>query len=400
MMNDVKNFKTMQTVSAKKTHIGIGPILVAIIGGGLLMVSAPTFIIGVGLSLGLFVIAFGVSYWEQSRANTIFSQQSGELSAAAAPVIEPNTQNLLERADASMARWSKHVEIARQQAEEAGNALTQGFESILSVLRTMLDLHDAGSTGHAVTTIEQAREELRGMLDGLNQALEEQKPMMREFENLAQVTDELKQMASGVADIAKQTNLLALNAAIEAARAGESGRGFAVVADEVRKLSDQSGTLGKKIKNNVEAVSIAMTTALNSARQMANKNEALANTSDETIHHVVDRFGVLVYALGATSQHMDEGGRNVHKKVEEILVHLQYQDRTNQILSAVTTDVERFLVNLREQEKRLARGLAPEFVDVGTWIAQLERTYTTIEQFESRQALAQGATEAGGVTFF
>ena len=392
----------MENPSSRISPVGLLPILVTAIGGGLLMRSEASLLVGLALAVGLLVLAAGASYWERRDFRAVLDQlRAGYAAAEAAkPVIEPYIRSLHEVADESMARWSKHIDIARLQTESAGTELTHDFDAILGKLRTMLESRDGDTGEGVVAVIEHSRGELSSMLERLNHALEEQKPMMHKFESLAKVTDDLKQMASGVADIASQTNLLALNAAIEAARAGEAGRGFAVVADEVRKLSDQSGSLGKKIKVNVEAVNVAMTEALATAAQLSRQNESLAASSDETIRSVLERFSGMVEGLSDSAQHMAEGSQSVRQKVEEVLVHLQFQDRMSQILAAVLKDIERLGGRLREQEGHLAQGETPEPFDVAAWVAELEKTYTTLEQHDSQHPSAQGKVAATEITFF
>ena len=392
----------MHSSSSSVSAVGIGPMLVAAAGGGLLLWSEASMVAGSAMSAGLLALAAGLSYWERRGIRAGFAQLVAAQTAAeqTRPCVEPYVRSLHEVADASLPRWSKHVDIARLQTEGAGSELTQGFNTILDRLRVMLDQHSGDATEGVVSVIEHSRAQLTGMLDRLNQAFDAQKPMLREFESLAQVTEDLKRMASSVADIAKQTNLLALNAAIEAARAGEAGRGFAVVADEVRKLSNQSGILGKEIQVRVDAVNIATSSALASASQMSVQNESLIINSGQTIHEVLDRFGDAAHGLSDASQQMAEGGKDVRQQVEEVLVQLQFQDRMSQILCAVCKDIDRLLERLREQEKIIADGRTPEPFDVQDWIAVLERTYTTLEQYDSKHPSAKGEVSASEVTFF
>ena len=330
------------------------------------------------LLVGLLLLAGGLAYWERRgvRQNVDALVAGYEAAAAARSPLEPYVHSVHAVAEASMSRWSKHVELARLQTETAGSELTGDFGVILTQLRQMLETHQGESSGAVVAVIEGSRKELVGMLARLNQAFDAQKPMLQAFASLSQVTADLKRMATGVADIAKQTNLLALNAAIEAARAGESGRGFAVVADEVRKLSSQSGALGKSIQENVDAVNAATASALSSAEQMSADNEILMKTSGATIGQVVERFAGVVHEISNASQHMAEGSEEVRQEVEAVLVLLQFQDRVSQILSAVGTGIDDLQENLGVHERQLADGKMPQPFELQAWVSELERRYT------------------------
>ncbi len=354
---------------------------------------------------GLLLLAVGLSFWESRRFSrpapaAEFRQTEMHATHAGGTGLEPYTRSLHEVADASMARWSRHVDLARQQSEDAGAHLSTEFTAILGKLGEMLDSRDGGSGGGVVVVIEQSRSELGSMLERLKHAFDDQKPMLREFESLAAVTDELKRMATAVAGIANQTNLLALNAAIEAARAGEAGRGFAVVADEVRKLSDESGALGKQIQVKVDAVNVATNAALLTASHMAAANESLTSNADTTIRVVLDRFREVVEGLAANSRQMETGSESVRGMVEEVIVNLQSHDRISQILAAVFKDVDRFLSAVREQNRRIERGEAPELFDAKAWVADLERTYTTLEQRDSHATAAKAKVADSEITFF
>ena len=133
---------------------------------------------------------------------------------------------------------------------------------------------------------------------------------------------------------------------------------------------------------------------------MSLQNEVLTKTSGETINHVLERFGGVLRGVSDASQQMAEGSQNVRQQVEAVLVQLQFQDRTNQILNAVCQDINRLLEKLRENEQRVDGGEVPEAFDAQQWIARLEQTYTTLEQFGTHQAAAQDPASASEVTFF
>jgi len=122
--------------------------------------------------------------------------------------------------------------------------------------------------------------------------------------------------------------------------------------------------------------------------------------SDATIRQVLERFGDVVLGLSNSSQKMADGSNEVRTMVESVLVQLQFRDRMSQILGAVMTDIERLLERLRQQNEYIEQGKSPELFDAKTWVAELEKTYTTLEQHDTQQPTARNHASAGGITFF
>jgi methyl-accepting chemotaxis protein len=303
----------------------------------------------------------------------------------------------------TLTRWSHHLDISREQTNGAVNQLVTQFASILERLRDALEASrsvSAGDGAHSVgATIDHAHAELHQMLAELRTALAEKGEVLDSVSRLTQVTDELMHMASEVGEIAKQTNLLALNAAIEAARAGEAGRGFAVVADEVRKLSTASANTGGRIRERVEAAHKAMTSALAAAERMSQSDITLVADAEATVARLLEEFNVVTQSMSASSQRLETDGAEVQRQVEDVMVHLQFQDRVSQILGAVEADMARLATRLDENNQTLANAQPPQPFEVESWLRELEQTYTTLEQHTGHRP-GQNKQDTSEITFF
>ncbi|AVR89172.1 methyl-accepting chemotaxis protein [Thauera aromatica] len=315
----------------------------------------------------------------------------------------PYAESLQRVAQASLERWSRHVDLSRSQMETAVGELAQAFGEILDHLgETLARSHAAAARSgedSVVGVLAHARVELDGVLAGLDAALAEKQTLSQAVERLGTVTEDLMRMAGEVGQIARHTNLLALNAAIEAARAGEVGRGFAVVASEVRTLSNESAATGQRIREKVELAHAAMAEARAAAARMAERDVALVDESQAAIGRVLERFDRVGSAMEQTAQALERNGAEVQQRVEGVIVHLQFQDRVSQILSAVDADMGRLAGRVAEDESRCRRGELPAPIDAAAWIAELERTYTTLEQ-HGRRAEPANAAVGGEITFF
>lgn len=86
-------------------------------------------------------------------------------------------------------------------------------------------------------------------------------------------------------------------------------------------------------------------------------------------------FGDIARRLSAT-----EGAEAMQADVDRLLVHLQFQDRTHQILSAVVSDMRRFAERLEQDRSALANGAAVSAIDVAQWLDEQRQHFTTLEQ--------------------
>ncbi len=359
------------------------------------------------VALGAAAIGFG-QLWAIAQSRITSQRQLEEAitelqTASQHRILVQNYQQLFKEI---LPLWQRQTDLARHQMESSIAELIERFSEIHKRLQTAVASSAAtaggmkGNSGLGAV-VQFANKELGKITENLRQAIQQRDELLTEISGLSKITVELSGMSAEVAGIASQTNLLALNAAIEAARAGEYGRGFAVVADEVRTLSTRSGETGARIGKRIEQVNSTLQTTLDRTTEYAEEDNSRLAVSESSIAEVIHQFRDSSENILESAHVLEQESSGVQRNVEEVLVNLQFQDRVSQILTHITSDMEKLLANIHEHEDSLSRGQNVRILDVNDWLKAIQKTYTTLEQVAVHHGSAHSqGPDKSEITFF
>jgi methyl-accepting chemotaxis protein len=291
--------------------------------------------------------------------------------------------------------WERHLSSVRSQMEAAVTSLAGSLAEINRQFE-VAGFTGAGGIGASsgqreektISLLTLCERELQPVVSAMNRLVDSKGTMATAIHELSAATRELHNMANGVRQIAFQTNLLAINAAIEAAHAGAAGHGFAVLAREIRNLSELSANTGSQIEDRVKHVAQVMKNTVQTAVQAAEDDKIAMELSGRVVEDVLSH----VRELSGDAQTMREQGNVIRSEVEQLLLHLQFQDRVGQILGAVEDDMGRL------GQAVTARQALPA---PAQWLAELSSRYTMDDQRLDHDGRAPAPAAAGGsVDFF
>ncbi|TXH41562.1 MAG: methyl-accepting chemotaxis protein [Burkholderiaceae bacterium] len=332
--------------------------------------------------------AGGLAWWWMRQAQAGAQLRAAAKTRSKAPGLDALCQQALPA-------WSRHLDTATRQTETAIQELASQFANLRERLLRAVSL-SRGDSGDPITHLmHNSRRELDELMQSLHQAMKSKEEMLGSIQNLAGFTSELKEMAESVGAIAHQTNLLALNAAIAAARAGEEGRGFAVVAQEVRRLSTRSAEIGSQISSRVSHASDTMQRIIDTSQQFAQQDARLMNESESRVQRVLGDLEQGVDRLSTSGQQLEQEASAISGELGQVLVSLQFQDRTSQIQRQILIDLDRLA-----QELESAHPARPRHFDATQWMAESRKGYTTPEQAKRGGGQAASAPPETEITFF
>jgi methyl-accepting chemotaxis protein len=386
-----------------RTGVHIYPPLLGLLGGVMLLSFsqvnlstslAALVLLALGLLFGHWVKKSQKECSERLTAAQTSSQQLIDLSL--------NVSNLDNLCLQVFPIWRRQVETTRLQTETATTDLAANFSNLVVRLTQSFSSNASGSTekNSIESTFSFAEKSLQGVIGSLQTTQHDRAAILDEVRMLTSYTEELKRMAAEVDAIAGQTNLLALNAAIEAARAGEAGRGFAVVADEVRKLSSLSSATGKNMTEKVNVINNAVNNAFAVAEKATLDDDGIMDRAEGSIKEVLSSFGTTVKELAQSKKMMQEEGLHIQHEIEQMLVSLQFQDRTSQILAQVNKSMEELGQTMEQAHSNQHLGKAFTEQDVSQWLNKMEKGYAMLEQRSNHDSQHAKSAPVEDITFF
>ena len=393
----------------KLSQFFILPLLAGVILAGLTVFWIETaWIQAVIIILGTALLGVKLERQRGRMALAFISEAEEIKELESEPAYDP-MQNLSEIINEIVLVSNRQIENSRLQTEEAITLMSLRFTSLVGRLNSALDAAKLANSdmpaldGSASTLLDNvftnSRVQLAGIITTLAEALVSRKKSFEQLKGLATDTAVLKSMAEGVEKIASQTNLLALNAAIEAARAGEVGRGFAVVADEVRSLSIQSGETGRQITETINHFTASVENTMQQATVAMEKDLLREKEGTETIKTVLENLEWMTKGMSESSEILKSESEEIITEVHEIIMSLQFQDRTSQILLHVIEGLNELPKIIGEQMQMVAKGEIAK-LDVDKILSNLKLNYTTAEEISLHHGEDVAVVEENEVELF
>jgi methyl-accepting chemotaxis protein len=390
-------------------YLALMPLAIGIVGGGaLLLLGHWTWrtlaLVGTNVAVSA-LIGFWIARIYRSALRTVTQgaeHRSREMERVA--LQEQGTaRGLADTCGQVLPIWSRQIDSARHQTEEAGTELTARFERIHARLMAAVTASSeaagkwaGGGVEGIPAFVQESKERLISVTSALRKALTSRSDMLQEILSLTEYIHELEKMAEDVGALASQTNLLALNASIEAARAGEAGRGFSVVADEVRKLSSLSSETGKQIAAKAGVISAAIARTCEVAKQSGIEDARVANSAEVDIQNGVKGFQDITVGLAEAAARLQQESRAITEEISDVLVSLQFQDRVSQILSHTRDNIQLLASGIPGPDG--GPGVQP--IDAKEWLARMEPAYSTQEQKDNHAGRMPSVAVESEVTFF
>lgn len=236
----------------------------------------------------------------------------GALRIAAATAETTQVANLVAEQATRQSAMLASISSAVEQSAVAAREISRNAELGNGLVRDAAALAETG------------RDELRGLLEGV--------------ERIAKSNERVTRITERIARIADKTHLLSLNAGIEAARAGTEGNGFGVVAHEIGKLAEDAAAAVRDIDALISEAARDVTAGVASAQHCVD---------------TMDRIGISAADNQATIQGIASAITQQSSAVQSLSSEIGALHRIGEENAAAAGQIDKAMADVAEMAERL-----------------------------------------------
>ncbi len=248
------------------------------------------------------------------------------------------SQVIIDKTETSTNELTDHVYSLANSSREVGEKIRKALSSIATEEGGLKD--DTERLEGELEIIENLIVEFQKIRDGYTAEMETIEETMREVDSFTDT----------ITDLAERTSVLAINASIEAARAGNAGKGFAVIASEVQKLAGNTKSIAEQINSTVENSVHKVKDSIEQYGGRIEKSVGQLEKSGKDHAELIEKLKPQIENVSQVVQESQELSESVTGDLNEVTVHLQYQDTVRQILEHMIGILEK----VTEKGKELA----------------------------------------------
>jgi chromosome segregation ATPase len=257
------------------------------------------------------------------------------IAAAIADEREQCEEKVRALLDASISLSEAEVLSA---AENITDINRDARENVVALDALRVQFNDERGGGTLSGALEKQRRSLGAYVGAMNQGLTEQ------HESAARAigcTNQITGLAQEIESISSALAVLTLNARIESARSGASGVAFGTIADSMRALSAQVKEANARVAELAASLKDIIPGIEARSRGLREQNGILAADITRQLGELGDAYTTARKAAAEVIVGGGEHARRVVARTNQVLSHLQYQDRMAQTLREVEAVLER-----------------------------------------------------------
>lgn len=231
------------------------------------------------------------------------------------------------------------LESAQQLTERSVLAIGEQLHRVYELARSQVtgleqftaqfSSNSRAEEGNVATTIDTLTGQVRSFGQ---QVLDRTQRQARDIEQARLWTNDIVKLGQAIAAIASNARVLTFNARLESARIGEAGRGFAVIAGSIQELATQIRQTNDAVARLAENLAVTLprlgVEALETSEAARQSVQVLEAQLREVNEHLAGAREQSWQALNDSTTQANE----LKSRANSVLEHLQFQDRTSQML--------------------------------------------------------------------